>query len=101
MEKLSSIIKKRIFYICRAIAVCHRPPEDLAAYVVVYRALGINKEFAIICMEELSRRRKNGDDFEYEDYISEQLRVFSDITSSVSKTNLSKIINSVIKGPNK
>lgn len=46
--------------------------ENLASYVVLYRTLGIAKENAIKCMEELARRRANGDLFEYESFIEEK-----------------------------
>lgn len=45
------------------------PSDALAAYVVAYRALGVNKELAVACMEELVKRRQNGDNFDFESYI--------------------------------
>lgn len=49
-------------------------PEFLAAQVVVYRSLGMNKDFAISCMAELSRRKEeDGEEFDYETFIEEQL----------------------------
>jgi len=48
--------------------------KALAAHVVVYRLLGINKELAISCMEELSERKHKGDEFEFEKYIEDQLK---------------------------
>jgi hypothetical protein len=48
--------------------------KTLAANVVVYRLLAINKELAIVCMQELYARRENGDDFKYEEYIERQLK---------------------------
>jgi len=45
----------------------------LAAHVVIYRSLGMNKDLAKACMTELATRRKNGDDFEYEDFIDEKV----------------------------
>jgi len=47
--------------------------QVLAAYVVAYQALGLNKEFATLCMQELGRRRSLGDDFEFEKFISEEM----------------------------
>ena len=38
----------------------------LAAYVVLYRSLGMFKNVAIACMEELARRRSVGENFDYE-----------------------------------
>lgn len=50
--------------------------EVLAAHVVVYRVLGMNKEFSLLCMKELVNRRKNGDDFQYEEYIDTKITEF-------------------------
>lgn len=47
--------------------------EDLAARVVAYRALGINRELATQCMVELARRRAAGENFDYEDFIAKEL----------------------------
>lgn len=43
--------------------------EALAAHVVAYRVLGIQKDFAVHCMQELSRRKDTGDLFDFEQYI--------------------------------
>lgn len=45
----------------------------LAAYVVVYRSLGIKKMLALACMNELGRRRAEGAEFDYESYIETEL----------------------------
>ena len=47
--------------------------KTLAAHIVVYRSLGINKELSILCMEELLRRKENGDNFNYDEYILNEL----------------------------
>lgn len=47
--------------------------KDLAAFVVVYRTLGIDEEMAIACMRELACRRQNGLDFDYEKFIEEEV----------------------------
>lgn len=44
----------------------------LAAMVVAYKTLGINKEMALHCMTELGRRRKLGEDFNFEEFIEEE-----------------------------
>jgi hypothetical protein len=36
----------------------------LIQYVAIYRAMKLNKEMAILCMEELDRRRQNGEDID-------------------------------------
>lgn len=43
--------------------------EKLCEMIVCDRYLGFNKEIALSCMEELSRRRIAGDSFPFEDYI--------------------------------
>jgi len=45
----------------------------LAAQVIAYRAIGINKDIAIACMEELGQRRNAGDDYDFESYINEEV----------------------------
>lgn len=45
------------------------PSECLAAIVAVYKSLGMSKDLAIFCMQELARRRILGEEFAYENYI--------------------------------
>ncbi len=76
--------------------------EFLAVGVITYKTLGINKEFALACMQELATRRKNGEDFNYEDYIDEEIKKFPTrndtdfIKVSKSLLNKSKIKNPFI-----
>lgn len=58
----------------KLLSVGYASSEALAAYIVMYRTLGINKELAKVCMEELSRRRKLGEDFDYETFIEEKVK---------------------------
>lgn len=51
------------------------PSKGIAAFVVLYKVLGIQKEFAIFCMEELARRRSLGEDFDFETYIEEKVNL--------------------------
>lgn len=79
--------------------------EVLAAHVVVYRSLGINKKLAIACMSELASRRKSGDDFNYEEYIENKLatipqlrnldliKVTQEIQKQVRSLNVRRTIN--------
>ena len=48
--------------------------EFLAASVVIYKTLKINKIFALKCMQELAIRREAGDMFKYEDFIDEEVK---------------------------
>jgi len=45
--------------------------EKLCEIIVASKYLGIMKEQAILCMEELARRRANGDVFDFEKRIEE------------------------------
>ena len=45
----------------------------LASQVIIYKSLGMNREFALACMQELARRKLAGDDFDYQSFISEEL----------------------------
>ncbi len=47
--------------------------QALAAKVVSYRILNLNKEAAIEAMQELSRREANGDNFDYDSYINKKI----------------------------
>lgn len=47
--------------------------EVLAAHIVTFRHLGINKELAIASMQILAQRKKEGSDFDYQSYIEEKL----------------------------
>jgi hypothetical protein len=54
----------------RLAMVATAPSESLCHYVVLFRTLGLEKQFSILCMEELVRRRdKLGDEFFFEDFI--------------------------------
>lgn len=45
------------------------PSEKLADMVIAHRYLGLFKQTCVLAMEELAKRRENGDDFNYEGYI--------------------------------
>lgn len=74
--------------------------KELAARVVAYRLLKVNKELAIKCMEELALREKNGDNFNYNEYIKIELekspkpyadKSIVDLLKNVSKGDITKI----------
>lgn len=65
--------------------------QALASQVVVYRALGFNKDLAIQCMAELSRRAQAGEQFEYETFIETELAKIPKPKSSGSQ--LTSMIN--------
>ena len=62
--------------------------EKLCEIVVVNRYLGLMKEEAVVCMEELATRRANGDTFEFEKQID---NVFN--TLPKFKLDMKKILN--------
>ena len=50
------------------------PSESLCAYIILFRTLGMEKDFSILCMQELLRRKEQlGDDFDYEQYIKDKM----------------------------
>lgn len=66
--------------------------KALAARIVVYRSLGIDKEDSLLCMKELAARRAEGEDFDYESFIEEELKK---MPKSEKKMNLNNILKSV------
>lgn len=68
--------------------------EVLATRVVVYRVFGIDKDMAIASMQELVNRRENGDQFDYESFIENEVKAIP----KPKKLNLSGIIGSMRKG---
>jgi len=63
-------------------------PEDLAAHIVVYKTLGINKELAVNCMIELANRKKLGSDFDYEKFIDEEVNKIPKINVQDSESKV-------------
>lgn len=63
----------------------------LAGYVVTYKLLNNFKELSIKCMQELMDRRASGDQFNFEEYIEDQLK------DTPKPTDLNKI-SQVLKG---
>jgi hypothetical protein len=73
LENLDPEERKRLIKESQMASIKTSPSDALAAHVVVYRALKINKDIAIACMKELAKRKEEGDDFDYETYIEEKL----------------------------
>ncbi len=46
----------------------------LAAQVVIYKTLGINRPLAIQCLTELERRKNQGDEFDFESFINSEVK---------------------------
>ena len=62
----------------------------LCEIIVANRYLGIMKEEAVLCMQELARRRGLGDDFEFEKHIQEQ---------QVKLPKIKQDMNKILKNP--
>ena len=67
----------------------------LAEMVVCYRYLGLYKEVSVLAMSELGKRRADGDDFDYEAYISEKLDGLPKMDGE--KPNVGSIVNIIGK----
>ena len=59
------------------------PSESLCGYIVLFRTLGMEKDFSIVCMQELLRRQSIGDDFDFETYIKEKCKTVQVPTSKL------------------
>lgn len=70
--------------------------EALAANVVAYRSLSLNKNFAKKCMTELAKRKLKGDEFDYEKFISEELNKLPK-PQNTDYNNLFSILKNQIK----
>lgn len=70
--------------------------QALAAHIVAYKSLGINKDFAIQCMAELGKRRAAGDDFDFEKFIEDELAKIPKL-KDINYQNILNNINSLKK----
>lgn len=61
----------------------------LCEIIVSHRYLGVLKDEALVCMHELARRRKIGDDFDFENYIEIELKKLPSFKSDLNQ--ISKI----------
>jgi hypothetical protein len=68
--------------------------ETLAAVIVAHRAFGLFEEKARDCMVELLERRENGDTFDFERFIDQQLNDLPQETSALDN-DIFKILNTV------
>jgi|SRR3972149_4172990 len=85
LDDLPYNIKDNVVKIQKCVAIIYSDSQSLAAQIVIYKMLGLNKQYALLCMEELFRRRELGEDFDYEEYIEEKL--------AKSKTDLPKPVD--------
>lgn len=62
--------------------------ESLAATIISNRILGLNLEQSKICMSELLRRREEeNDQFEFEKYIDEKIKLINDTNKNAVSNN--------------
>jgi hypothetical protein len=54
-------------------SIPHQSSTKLAEMIVAYRYLGLYKDVSMLAMEELGKRRANGDTFDFETHINDQL----------------------------
>lgn len=74
--------------------------EVLAAQIIAYRALGMDKDVSILAMQELAQRRLNGDSFKFEEFIESEIAKipkiptldFKKLTGDLSLQTLSSMI---------
>lgn len=69
--------------------------ETLAARIVAFRALGLDRDLAILAMKELMIRRQAGEQFPFESWIEEELKKIP----KLEKNNISSFID-IVKNTN-
>ena len=89
-------IQKQVSRIGKLLSIGFSTSKTLAAHVVIYKALNMDKELALLCMKELAIRRELGQDFDYESYIEEELSKFPKMRG----TNLPDIGRRIISSQN-
>ena len=73
--------------------------QKLSEMIVCHRYFGSYQEIAVVCMEELSRRRQAGQDFPFENYIQEQLGKLPEL--KLTGINLRDVLQQAIGQRNK
>ena len=67
----------------------------LAAQVVAYRALGLDRDGSILAMQELVKRKEAGDEFDYEKFIADEL---SQLAKPTGLPNISFGLQEIFSG---
>ena len=67
----------------------------LCEMIVCNRYFGINQEITVFCMEELAKRRINGDDFNFEKFIEDSNKELPELNFSIP--NFKDILHQAIK----
>ncbi len=72
--------------------------HKICEMIVSNRYLKINSQIDVICMTELSNRRLNGDNFEFEKYIEEINKDLPVLNFNVNDiTDIRSILNKIVK----
>lgn len=67
--------------------------KKLCEIIVCERYFGFCKDIAIKCMDELSIRRQNGDDFEFENHIDEYYKSLPQI--DINMPDIRSLLSSI------
>lgn len=79
------------------VPISERSSKTLAAQIVAFRVLGLNKEDAILAMEELHKRKINGDDFDYNKYIDDKIKETPQPNANINNSDLLKKVLKYVK----
>jgi hypothetical protein len=70
--------------------------KKLCEMIVTGRYFGFNEDIDVYCMEELAKRRINGDLFEFESYIDEAYKELPTLDFSLAGFDIRQVLNQVI-----
>lgn len=73
--------------------------KKLCSMIVCDRYIGIDEKIAVACMEELAKRRENGDDFDFESFIDQEFCKLPKLDFSVP--DLRTILGNLVPGGGK
>ena len=57
--------------------------EHLCGVIVSFRYLGLLREQSLMAMEELAKRRANGDTFQFEEFVEEKLKTMPKLNTDM------------------
>jgi hypothetical protein len=69
--------------------------QALASHIVLYKSLGLFRDFAIKCMEELAKRKANGETFDYDSFIKEELNKIPKLKEGTGAMDAFSMIKSI------
>jgi len=71
--------------------------QKLCDMIVCGQYFGINQDIVIICMEELSKRRAAGEQFDFESYIKSSTKELPELNFSSSSIDFRSILQQATK----